>query len=163
MVNDERSRRWQLTENNADYTKEQCAERLASVGKTIYVVSCSEMGESGTKHIHAFIIYDNSIRLTSIKKKFPRAHLERCLGSNVQNRAYIVKDDVEFFESGKMPLASESDRKLDVAKDVVELLSNGVPLERIMLEYTALCDYVVRNYRALKEIAHDLGYSARKR
>jgi len=162
-MNDERSRRWQLTENNADYTKEQCAERLASIGETIYVVSCSEKGAKGTEHIHAFIIYANSIRLTSIKKYFPRAHLERCLGSNVQNRAYVVKDDKKAFESGKMPLANESNRKEDVAKEVVELLSNGEPLESIMLDYPTLCDYVVRNYRSLKEIEKDLGYRTRRR
>lgn len=162
-MENERSRRWQLTENNADYTKEQGAERLASIGDTTYVVSCSEMGESGTKHIHAFIIYKNAISLRSIKKQFPRAHLEVCQGSNVQNRAYIVKDDSDYFESGTMPLGTESVKRNDDAVEVVKLLTDGVPLESVMVEYPPLCDYVVRNYRSLKEIEKDLGYRARRR
>lgn len=149
----ERSRRWQLTENNADYTKEQCAKRLASIGETRYVITCDEMGETGTKHIHAFVIYANSISLKSLKKQFARAHFERCIGSNVANREYICKSDVAPFESGSMPLASEGDSKVDIAWEVVNLLSNGVPLRSIMLEYPTLCDYVVRNYRSLEEIA----------
>lgn len=154
----DRSRRWQLTENNADYTKQDCANILASIGHTRYVVACSEIGENGTKHIHAFVIYDNSISLTSLKKHFPRAHFEACKGSNVENREYICKSDENAFESGVMPLASESDRKTDVASEVLTLLNNGTPLNRIMLEYPALSDYVVRNYRTLKEIEHDFGY-----
>lgn len=161
-MENERSRRWQLTENNATYTKEQGASLLASIGETMYVVACEEMGEKGTKHIHAFVIYKNAISLRSIKKHFPRAHLECCIGSNISNRAYVVKDDENFYESGSMPLASESARKRDDATEVVKLLSDGVPLESVMMEYPSLCDYVVRNYRSLKEIEKDLGYRRRR-
>lgn len=162
-MENERSRRWQLTENNADYTKEQGAERLASIGKATYVVSCEEMGESGTKHIHAFIIYENAISLKSIKKHFPRAHLEVCRGDNISNRLYVVKDDTEYYESGEMPIASPSDRKHDEATEVVRLLNEGVEVSAIMLEYPALSDYVVRNYRSLKEIEKDLSYLRRRK
>lgn len=158
----DRSRRWQLTENNADYTKEECANILASIGQTRYVIACCEMGERGTKHIHAFVIYGNAISLTTLKKHFARAHFEPCQGSNVQNRDYICKDDKEPFESGVMPIASESDSKVDVASEVVNLISNGQTLESIMMEYPALCDYVVRNYRSLKEIANDMPCNRRK-
>jgi hypothetical protein len=121
------------------------------------------MGENGTKHIHAFIIYDNSISLRTLKKYFPRAHFEACKGSNIENREYVCKSDSNVFESGEMPIANESDRKIDVASEVLALLDNGTPLSRIMLEYPALCDYVVRNYRSLKEIEHDLGYKRVRR
>ena len=154
----ERSKRWQLTENNAGYTKQECAEALASIAKTIYVVSCSEMGESGTKHIHAFIIYENAISLKTLHSHFPRAHFEHCKGSNIENRDYIVKSDADVFESGQLPIASSSERekKTDVASEVVNLLDNGLPLEYILKEYPSLCDYVVKNYRSLKEIEKDL-------
>lgn len=160
----ERSKRWQLTENNAGYTKKECAEALSSIAKTIYVVSCSETGESGTNHVHAFIIYENAISLKTLHSHFPRAHFEHCKGSNVENRAYICKDDSEVFESGVMPLASSSEKnkKNDVASEVVNLLGNGVPLNYILAEYPALCDYVVKNYRSLKEIEKDLCRSKHK-
>lgn len=153
----ERSRRWQLTENNPAYTKEQCAERLASIGETLYVVSCSEVGESGTSHIHGFVIYKNAISLSSIKKIFPRAHLEECKGSNVENREYIVKDDSEFFEQGSMPLVSEKQRKKDEASEVFRLLQEGNTLFEIMSQYGDLTDYVVRNYRNLSQIQNEMG------
>lgn len=160
-MTDERSRRWQLTENNPEYTKKECAERLSSIAETRYVISCAEMGETGTKHIHAFVIFRNSIRLTSIKAKFPRAHLERCEGSNVENRLYIVKSDSEPFESGEMPLTAEREKKTDVAKEVIDLLRNGNDLSVIMTEYPELCDYVIKHYRSLKEIATDFGLKTR--
>lgn len=159
----DRSRRWQLTENNADYTTQECGERLASVGHTRYVVAGRDIGESGTKHIHAFVIYDNAISLTTLRKQFPRAHFEACIRSNIENREYVIKNDTQPYESGDMPVASESDRKTDFASEVINLLENGVPLSRIMLDYPALCDYVVRNYRSLKEIEHDFGYKRVRR
>lgn len=160
-MEDARSRRWQLTENNPTYSKKECAETLSSIADTKYVITCEEVGETGTKHIHAFIIFANSIRLTSIKKKFPRAHLEVCEGSNVENRLYIVKTDNEPFESGEMPLTTERKKKLDVAKEVIDLLRNGNDLGVIMTEYPELCDYVVKHYRSLKEIATDFGLKTR--
>lgn len=157
MPKEERSSRWQLTENNNQYSKEECAKALSSIAKTIYVVVGEETGESGTKHVHAFVVYENAILLKTLKKHFPRAHFEHCKGSNEENRAYVSKQDVEVFESGKMPLASSSDRKRDVASEVVNLMNDGEPLSRIMTEYPELCDYVVRNYRSLREIEKDLG------
>lgn len=155
-MENERSRRWQLTENNPTYTKEQGAERLASIGETVYVVGCHEIGESGTEHIHFFVIYKNAISLISIKKAFPRAHLEKCLGSNDENRAYVVKDDSDYFESGSMPLVA-SERKRDEASEVIRLLASGVSLLEVMSQYSDLTDYVVRNYRNLREIEIEIG------
>lgn len=163
MSTSERSRRWQLTENNASYTKQEGATLLASIGETSYVVGGCEIGESGTKHIHIFVIYKNAISLGSIKKRFPRAHLEACIGSNVQNRAYVVKDDNDYFESGEMPVASASDRKRDEASEVMELLIQGIPLQTILAEYKTLNDYVVRNYKNLREIQNDFARYTPKR
>jgi len=159
----DRSRRWQLTENNADYTKQQCLELLGSIGSTIYVVSCEETGESGTKHVHAFVIYENAISLKSLKKRFPRAHFESCKGSNIENRNYIVKSDSQAVESGTMPIANDSERKTNVASEVVGLLKDGYAVEDIMTEYPELCDYCIRFFRNLKEVQKEFGTYFRKR
>lgn len=154
MPND-RCRRWQLTENNATIDKNETLRLLATVGKAQYIVACSEIGEKGTKHNHAFVVYDNAIRLSSLKAVFPRAHFEPCVGSNTDNRDYIIKDDEGFVESGKMPLdAVKRKSKQDIASDVVALLSAGKSLFEVVRisEYT---DYVVRNYRQLKDIEND--------
>lgn len=148
----ERSKKWQLTENNPDYTKREAVERLTSIGEAYYAVGCSEVGESGTKHIHVFVVYKNAIALSSLKKLFPRAHFERCKGSIVQNREYIVKSDSDPYEVGEMPLAVY-DSGIDEASEVVALiLRSGLDPLEILGEYPQYADYVVKNFRNLKEI-----------
>ena len=70
----ERTKQWQLTENNPSYTKKEAVERLSSIGTALYSIGCSEVGESGTSHIHAYVVYKNAIELSSLKNLFPRAH-----------------------------------------------------------------------------------------
>lgn len=148
----DRSKKWQLTENNPDYTKSQAVERLTSIGEAIYCVGCSEVGESGTSHVHAFVVYKNAISMSSLKKLFPRAHFEHCKGSNVQNREYIVKSDNDPYEVGELPLATY-DSGIDEASEVVALIlkSGLAPLE-ILSEYPLYADYVVKNFKNLNEI-----------
>ena len=148
----DRSKKWQLTENNPDYTKCQAVERLTSIGEAVYCVGCSEIGESGTSHIHAFVVYKNAISMSSLKKLFPRAHFEHCKGSNVQNREYIVKSDNDPYEVGELPLATY-DSGIDEASEVVALIleSGLAPLE-ILREYPLYADYVVKNFKNLNEI-----------
>ena len=147
----ERSKKWQLTENNASYDKVELAETLAKLGETLYCVACSEKGESGTKHLHAFVVYKNAISIESIKKMFPRSHLEHVRGTNEENRAYITKDG-DFYEIGVCPLAVEIKSKQDIAKDVFDCLKAGKSPFEIMDEHPDLIDYVVQHYRSLVEI-----------
>ena len=160
----ERSRRWQLTENNPTYTKQEGANLFASIGEATYVVASCEIGESGTKHIHIFAIFKNAISLSSIKRHFPRAHLEACIGSNADNKAYVVKDDGDYYESGEMPVATGTTRgNVDIAHEVVNLLMSGVSLEELLTEYPPYTSYVVANYRNLCQIARDFGRNMSKR
>ena len=152
----DRSKKWQLTENNPDYTKREAVERLTSIGEAVYCIGCSEVGESGTSHIHAFVVYKNAISLSSLKKLCPRAHFEHCKGSNVQNREYIVKCDNDPYEVGELPLATY-DSGIDEASEVVALILNGrSPLE-ILQEYPLYADYVVKNFKNLNDI-HEMSH-----
>ena len=148
----ERSKQWQLTENNPTYTKRQAVERLTAVGTAIYGVGCSEVGESGTSHIHAFVIWKNAIELSTLKSLFPRAHFEHCKGSVQSNVAYITKDDAEPYEVGEKPVVV-SEAKADIPAEVVALILNGKGVYEILVEYPQFTDYVVRNFRSLTEIA----------
>lgn len=149
---DERSRKWQLTENNPDYTKQQVVERLASIGSTIYCLGCSETGASGTNHVHAFVVFKNAIQLGSLKKVFPRAHFEKCYGTNQNNIDYIKKDDPHPVEVGELPLVVVEDKE-DVSSEVVAIiLECGFSPVQILKEYPRYCDYVVRNFKNLNEI-----------
>lgn len=148
----ERYRRWQLTENNPNYTKEEAVERLASVASTVYCLGCSEVGESGTSHIHAFVVYKNAIELNSLKKSFPRAHFEVCRGSVQSNVDYVKKVDPQPFEVGELPLVVAEERE-DVPSEVVAIiLECGLDPIEILTRYPRYSDYVVRNFRSLCEI-----------
>lgn len=162
-MRNERSRRWQLTENNAEYTKQEAVKKLCGVAATIYCGGCCEVGESGTNHIHAFVIYENAISLTTLKKQFPRAHFEPCKGSNADNYAYIAKSDSEIVESGVMPLATASERKSNEASEVTEMLFQGETLLSIIHNRKDLADYCVRNYKSLREIENDVGHNFARR
>lgn len=146
-----RSRRRQVTENNASVDKVEYAKTLATIGDTIYCAACEECGESkGTKHIHVFIIFKNAVRGSSIKRLFKRAHCEVCAGDNAQNRDYIVKSDKNPFEIGVCPLNEKAD---DVAAAVVDLITNqGKKPVEIAMQFSTYANYVVKNYRNLMEI-----------
>lgn len=149
---DEASRQWQLTENNPSYTKHEAVERLASIGTAQYALGCSEVGESGTSHIHAYIVYKNAIELGSLKKQFPRAHFEKCRGSVSDNIDYISKDDPEPYEVGERP-SVVSEWRVDVSSEVVALiLEVGLSPIEILRKYAKYADYVVKNFRNLAEI-----------
>ena len=148
----ERSQQWQMTENNPDYTKKEAVERLSSVGTALYGIGCSEVGESGTSHVHAYVVWKNAIELGSLKKLFPRAHFEKCKGSVQSNIDYISKDDTEPYEVGERPLVV-SEWKKDVSSEVVALiLECGLSPIEILSRYPRYCDYVVKNFRNLSEI-----------
>lgn len=157
----ERSKQWQLTENNPSYTKQEAVERLASIGTAIYGIGCSECGESGTKHVHVYVIWKNAIELGSLKKAFPRAHFEKCKGNVQSNIDYISKDDTEPYEVGERPLIV-SEWKADVSAEVVALIleSDLSPIE-ILHQYPRYCDYVVKNFRNLSEIYASNRYKKR--
>ena len=149
----ERAKQWQLTENNPSYTKKEAVERLTSIGTALYGIGCSEVGESGTSHVHAYVIYKNAIELSSLKKQFPRAHFEKCKGNVQSNVDYISKDDAEPYEIGEKPLIV-SEWKADVSAEVVALILDcGLGPIEILKRYPRYSDYVVRNFKNLSEIA----------
>lgn len=69
-----RARTWCLTINNFDSSD---IEKLLAE-KTKHLVFQSEVGESGTPHLQITIGYHNQIEFNSIKKNFPRAHIQKC-------------------------------------------------------------------------------------
>jgi len=148
----ERSKQWQLTENNPSYTKREAVERLASVGSCIYAIGCSEVGASGTNHIHVYAVWKNAIELGTLKKLFPRAHYEHVKGSVQANVEYISKDDAEPYEVGEKPLVV-SEWKADLSAEVVALiLEAGLSPLEILRKHTRYAEYVVKNFRSLNDI-----------
>jgi len=158
----ERHSRWQLTENNPEVTKEDFLKAVSAIGTMTYGIASHEVGESGTEHIHCFVVYQNAIRGSSLKKAFPRAHLEVCRGSNLENKDYCAKQG-DFIEQGEMPYSVTDERKRDIASEVLGAI---VDREQDPIEAWRGCpeyaDYIVRNFKNLAEI-YDLAKRGRWR
>jgi hypothetical protein len=91
---DTRSRKWQLTINNPEkhgYTHEFIREILGSFKSVAYWCMADEVGENETPHTHIFIAFGNAARFSTIKKKFPKIHIEMARGTSQENRDYIFK------------------------------------------------------------------------
>lgn len=91
----DRSRKWLLTINNPSdhgFTHEQIKLCLQSIKNITYWCMCDEVGQNNTYHTHLFIYRTNAIRFNQIKKLFPPAHIDFCMGTTQENRNYIRKE-----------------------------------------------------------------------
>ncbi len=137
---DTASRKWQLTFNNPEehgWTHEHIREVLRTFKTVCYWCMADEIGaEEKTPHTHLFInLAPSNCRFSTLKNKFPGAHIEKVLGTSRDNRDYIRKDgkwkDTEkgttsvegsFEEYGECPeehqgKGREADRILELLKD----------------------------------------------
>lgn len=94
-VNDTQSRKWLITINNpADYgfTHDMIKQELEKIKSCVYWCLSDEIGENGTYHTHVFVSCSSAVRFSTMKKKFPVAHLDLCNGTSQQNRDYVFKE-----------------------------------------------------------------------
>lgn len=86
----ERSRAWMLTINN--HTEDD----LMALDKEKVLLDDwawqEEKGKEGTTHLQIAIKYPNAISFSSVKNKFPRAHIEKSKNW-VASKKYCTKDD----------------------------------------------------------------------
>ncbi len=90
-----RCRKWQLTINNPmEHEMEHKAikEILNTFPSLVYWCMGDEIGnDTNTYHTHIYMYAKHPIRFTTLKNKFPMAHLECANGSSKENRDYILK------------------------------------------------------------------------
>lgn len=123
---DTQAREYQLTINNPkEKNMEHDAIRkiLESFPTMVYWCMCDEIGEAKTRHTHAYFKVKNPVKFSTMKNKFPKAHIEKSLGSPQDNRDYIRKEgkwlDTEkketnlpdtFEEWGELPKSNQGKR-----------------------------------------------------
>lgn len=138
---DTASRKWQLTFNNPQehgWTHEAIREVLRTFKTMCYWCMADEIGANEqTPHTHLFLnLSPSNCRFSTLKSKFPGAHIEKVLGTSRENRDYIRKDgkwkDSEkgttsipdtFEEFGECP--EERQGKSREADKILELLKDG--------------------------------------
>ncbi|MBD5524017.1 MAG: replication protein [Lachnospiraceae bacterium] len=96
MEDKTRSRKWLLTINNPKehgYDHDYIKSALSTFKAVKYWCMCDEIGgKNNVYHTHLFIMGNNGILFSTVKKKFPKAHIDYCHGLAQENRDYILKE-----------------------------------------------------------------------
>lgn len=117
-----------FTLNN--YTRdEEIAIRNFITLKAIFSVIGHEVGDEGTPHLQGYVSMATRVRFSTIKRRFPRIHLEKARGSDEQNLDYCTKQDKNpfiFGEPDKKPTRSD-------LHTICKELAEGCPLNQAAL------------------------------
>ena len=90
MASNPQSRKWTLTINNP----QDCGLDRDGIRKILnlfcpdYYCLADETATTGTFHTHIFIYSKSPIRFSTVKNRFPTAHIEKAFGSAKENRDY---------------------------------------------------------------------------
>ena len=94
MGNNSQSRKWTLVINNpleAGLDHSAIKEILQRFSPAYYCMA-DETASTGTYHTHLFFYAPSPVRFSTIKSRFPVAHIEKAYGTVQDNRAYIRKE-----------------------------------------------------------------------
>ena len=151
MENNTQARKWALVINNpleAGLDHAAIREILRRFAPS-YFCMADEVATTGTYHTHIFLLAPSPIRFSTIKNRFPTAHIEKAYGSAKTNRAYILKegrwadtDKAEtsvpgtFEEWGDLPAEKEEEapemfkliQDLRAGKSVMEIIEDNPKL-----------------------------------
>lgn len=93
MASEVQSRKWQLTINNPQkkqLTHDEIKQILSDFKSIQYYCMSDEIAR--THHTHVYILFKSPVRFSTIKNKFPEAHIEKAYGTSLQNREYVYKE-----------------------------------------------------------------------
>ena len=113
MEKDLQSRKYQITINNPikkGLNHNKIKEIIKEIKSCIYYCMSDEIGkEENTPHTHIYIACSSPVRFSTIKNRFPLAHIESARGTSEQNRDYVFKLGKHEEEKGetKIPNAQE--------------------------------------------------------
>ena len=88
-----KSRKWQITINNPQtkgYTHDRIKLLLNSLKSIVYYCMSDEIAKS--HHTHIYALFSSPVRFSTIKTRFPEAHIEKAYGTSTENRDYIFKE-----------------------------------------------------------------------
>lgn len=94
MENNSQSRKWNLTINNPQQCnlEHEIIKEILQKFLPQYYCMCDEIATTGTYHTHIFLSSPSPIRFSTLKNRFPTAHIEKVYGSAQENRDYIRKE-----------------------------------------------------------------------
>ncbi len=87
------SRKYNMTINNPlpkGLTHEQIKNLLLTLKSLAYYCMSDEIANS--HHTHIYVYFSSPVRFTTLKKRFPQAHIEKAYGTSCENRDYVFKE-----------------------------------------------------------------------
>lgn len=142
------AKNWCITYNNYE---QECLQFNPETDQ--YMVCGLEIGEKNTPHIQGYIQLKKRTTLKSLKRRFPKHHLEVARGSPKQNVEYCTKDG-KSHEHGELLKGQGARSDLTALKNEIDA---GTSYERIReLDY----GYALRYQRAIK---NDIEYCRKPR
>lgn len=150
------SRKWCIMIPNPDehdMGHENIIKQLKKLPKLEYYCGCDEIGgDTNMYHTHVFWITQNCVSFDRVKKLFPSAHIEGCIGNNQQNYDYVRKEGKwlntekavtnlkeTFFEFGGLP-EDKQGKRADL-ENLYALIQSGFSNAEII----AMCpDYILQ-------------------
>lgn len=156
-------RKYNLTINNpkdCGMTHDCIIDRL-HLFRPSYFCLADEIAPTGTYHTHIYIASHSPMRFSTMKKRFPTAHIEKAEGTSKENRDYILKEgkwagtakavtSVEgtFVEFGELP--SEAEEKAPKMYQLLQDVTDGLSTKEIIVNHPNFA-FKVRDIDALRE------------
>lgn len=163
-----RNRKWCITLNN--YTSEEydAMTQYFSSKKYKYIIG-KEMGENKTPHLQIYVEHTSDIYFDTIKKLFPRVHMEKARGNRDQNVDYCSKEGNFVCNGLEKKMSMKEKAKLLVLKryenivwkdwqqNLIDLINkepddrtiNWIHEEKGNIGKSFLCKYIVCKYDAI--------------
>ena len=163
MADNTQSRKWMLTiQNPKDYGFDHDAIRsILNMFCLQYYCLADETATTGTYHTHVFMYSPSPIRFSTVKRRFPIAHIEKCIGTAKENRDYILKQgkwantnkaetsiEGTFFEFGKMP--NEREERNPKMYQLLQSVKDGMSATDIIDETPGFA-FNFKNIETLRE------------
>ena len=140
---------WNFTINNPEkygWTHKNVIETIQLMNP-VYFCMATETSETGTEHIHIYMKRNSAIRFSTLKQKFPEAHIEKAMGTPWQNREYITKTgkwaetnksetvvEGSFYEWGEIPVKDMKTN--DRMREVIHLIKvEKMPIMEIIQKF----------------------------
>lgn len=166
MPKDPQGRRWLLTINNPaekGLTHKAIQDGLNQFPSLLYWCMADENGTS--EHTHVFFTLEHPTRFSTIKRRFPTAHIDRAEGTSAECRTYVQKsgkwsgsDKAEtiilgtFEEWGELPMERQGER-VDLAL-LYQMIKDGMSDYDILEanpDYLISLDRIERARQAVRE------------
>lgn len=131
-----RARGWCLTQTAAKMTQDELIQKLS---KFAYVFQLEKGAENGYDHYQIYIECANAITFSSLKKRFPTAHIGIRKGTKQQAFDYCSKEDTRIGETvtgGNLELFFP-DPALKLKDYISFITEDGKTVDQIATEYPA--------------------------